>query len=445
VDDTTWRLDLRRGVKFQDGSDFTADDVIFSLKRVPKVPNSPSSAEIYIKSIVSMTAPDPYTIIFKTAAPDPSLPEGLTQILIMSHIAGNGPAPEGKTTAELNAGNGLVGTGPYRFVGFVPNDHLTVAAFPEYWGGKQPWDRVTMRFISEEGARTAAVMAGDIDVTSLPGDDLDAIRKNPRLAITVGDTGQFTYLALDEHEKTPGITGTDGVNPLRDPRVRKALSLAINRQGIADRIMYGLAAPSAELGPPSVFGTNPDAKPDPYDPQAAKALLTEAGYPNGFSIALGTPNGLYALDLKTAQAVAAMWEHIGVHTRIDDAPASVFYARRNKLEFSAYMTNMNVYDGQLSYSLRILSMTRDLPKGNGQINVSGYSNPELDRLLSQAAVTVDDGARRALVQKASRIVMDQHQVLPIVLHRAAYVSRKNLSIDPRLDMYLTAMQVRPTQ
>jgi peptide/nickel transport system substrate-binding protein len=103
-------------------------------------------------------------------------------------------------------------------------------------------------------------------------------------------------------------------------------------------------------------------------------LLTEAGYPNEFSIVLGTPNGLYALDLKAVQAVAAMWGYIGAHTRVNGAPASV-YRRRDKLGVSAYMTNMNVYDGQLSHSLRILSMTRDLPKDSGHIAVFGYSNP----------------------------------------------------------------------
>jgi peptide/nickel transport system substrate-binding protein len=443
IDDTTWEFHLRKGVKFHDGSDFTAEDVLFSFKRVPLVPNSPSSAAIYLRSIASMTATDPYRIVFKTKTPDPGLPVGLSQILIMSHIAASGPAPEGKTTAQLNAGEGLVGTGPYRFVSYVPNDRLVVAKNPNYWGTPAPWDKVEMRIIVSDPSRAAALRAGDIDVAMLPGVSLEAVRGDSKLQTTLGDTCQLTYIAMDQHDKTPGVTGTDGRNPFKDARVRKALSLAINRQGLADQAMFGLAKPAAELAPPLIFGTNPDAKPDPFDPEAAKRLLAEAGYPNGFGLTLASPNGLFPLDLKIAQAIAAMWTRVGIHTTVEGIPGAMFYTRRNKLEYSVYATNINVLTGELSSSLRFLSMTRKIEKGTGTINVSNFSDPKVDDLLTRAFATVDDDARRKLVQGASKIVTDLHQVLPVIQHRYAYVTRKDLTFQPRLDMFVTAMQVNP--
>ena len=444
LDDTTWEFNLRKGVKFQDGSDFTADDVIFTLKRVPLVPNSPSSLAIYTKGIASITAPDPYRILIKTSTPDPEFAIGLSQIFILSHTAASGPAPEGKTTQQLNAGDGLVGTGPYRFVSFVPNDRMVVMRNPGYWGKPQPWITVTMRVIGSDASRAAAMLAGDLDATELPGESLASIKANPKLQITIGDTAQITYLALDQHEPSPGVSDTGGRNPLRDARVRKALSLAINRQAIAERVMFGLAEPAAELGPTTMFGVNPDAKADPYDPDQAKKLLTEAGYPNGFGLKFNSPNGVFPSDLQLAQAIAAMWTRVGVRTTLEGVPGSVFYSRRNKLEYSSYATNMSVFNGQLSYSLRILSMTRDMDKGNGQINLSGYSNPAVDSLLTQALRTINDDDRRKLVQQVSGIVMGEHQVLPIIRLRNAYVTRHGITIVPRLDLFLTAMQITAT-
>jgi peptide/nickel transport system substrate-binding protein len=251
---------------------------------------------------------------------------------------------------------------------------------------------------------------------------------------------------MDQHAQTPGVVDAGGRNPLTDLRVRKALSLAINRQALADRTLSGLAEPAAELGSPSLFGANPDAVPDPYDPAGAKSLLAEAGYTEGFGIKLATPNGLYASDTQLAAAIASMWTHAGIRTDVDSMPGSVFYARRNKLEFSAYVTFYCDYNGQMSYPLRLLSMTRDLGHGYGQVNVSGFSDTKLDSTLVQALQTLDDNARRKLVQEASRYVLrDKYQILPIVRLRYAYAVRPGLQFRTRLDTFLTAMQVSPAK
>jgi peptide/nickel transport system substrate-binding protein len=444
VDDRTWEFRLRPGVKFHDGSAFTAEDAQFSLHRVPLVPNSPNSFALYTKNIESMTIVDPLTLRITTKTADPEFPVSMSQILVMSHVAGNGPAPEGKTTQELNAGQGMIGTGPYRFAEFLSGDRMIVTANPTYWGGAPTWDRVVMKIITSDASRAAALLSGDLDATEVPGESLAPLKEDPKFRVILGASCLISYLALDQHDHSPKVTDTDGKNPLQDARVRAALSYAINRSAIADRIMSGMADPAAELGPPTLFGAVPDAKPDPYDPDKAKELLTEAGYGGGFGLTLESPSGLFPRDADMAQAIAAMWTRVGVRSAVEALPGTMFYARRNQLQYSAYVTNMCAYNGQLSYSLRILAMTQDIPKGNGGINYSGYSNPDVDRLISESLRTLDDDARRALVHRASDIVMHRdHAVLSIIRLRTAYVSRRNLMVVPRLDNWLTAMQITP--
>ncbi len=220
VDDTTWVFDLRHGVKFHDGSEFTAEDVLFSLKRVTVVPNRPSSFALYVSNVASMRAVDPYTVEITTRTPDAEFAIGLSQILIMSHTAAAGPAPEGKTTQQLNAGDGLVGTGPYKFVRFIPKERMEVVANPDYWGGKPQWDSVTLKVIDNPTSRAAAVLGGDADIAHVTGENLDRLKADHNVNVQAGDSCFFTYLALDQHEHSPAISEAGGRNPLLDPRVR---------------------------------------------------------------------------------------------------------------------------------------------------------------------------------------------------------------------------------
>jgi peptide/nickel transport system substrate-binding protein len=443
VGDKVWDFKLRPNVKFHDGSPFTAKDVIFTYKRVVTVPNTPASFGVYVRGIESMIEVDPLTLRIIMKEPDAEFLVGISQILIMSHIAGAGPAPEGKTTQQMNSGNGVIGTGPYKFVSFTPNDRVVLAANPQYWGKRPPWESVTLKVVPNGAARAAALLSGEIDVALIPGENVDTLKANPKVSTIAADTVCFTYLALDQNAKAATVTGTDGRNPLRDPRVRKALSVAINRDAISRSLLPGLSKPAAELGWPTLFGASADARPDPYDPAQAKRLLAEAGYPNGFGITLATTSGLYLKDAEMAQAIASMWTRAGVQTKVDTMASTVFYARRNKLEHSAYLTFFCNYNGQLSYPIRLLSATRDVPKGYGTVNVSGYSNPKLDELIRTAMSTVDDGKRKALVQQASKIVRDETQVLSIVLLRYPYGVRQGLTFRPRADTFVTAMQVDP--
>jgi peptide/nickel transport system substrate-binding protein len=265
--------------------------------------------------------------------------------------------------------------------------------------------------------------------------------------MVVAPSNSVGYICFDQaRDESPGVTGVEGRNPLKDARVRKALSLAINREALAQRILTGLAAPAAELAVPGMFGTTPGAAADPFDPDAAKKLLAEAGYPSGFGLTLGTTSGFYLQDSQLGQAIAAMWTRIGVRTTVEALPSTVFYARRNNKEFSAYVTSMSMITGQASDTLKILAATPNPQKGLGQTNFGGYSNPQVDGLIEEAARTLDAAARDKLLQQASQVVVRQdHGVLPVHIEKLAYAVRRPLVFTPRVDKWVTAMQVRAPQ
>jgi peptide/nickel transport system substrate-binding protein len=252
------------------------------------------------------------------------------------------------------------------------------------------------------------------------------------------------YIVIDQYrDNSPGVTGTDGRNPLRDVRVRKALSMALNREALTERVMSGLAVPAAELAAPTMFGANPDAPVQKFDPEEAKRLIVEAGYPAGFGLLLVTTNGFYVQDAQMAQAIAAAWTRIGVRATVDAVPSSVFYARRGKNELSIFYTSSSITTGQASDMLKILVATRDPVKGLGQINFGGYSNPAIDALIDGSAHTLDAGKRGDMLREAARISLGQdYAVLPIHVEKLAYVARAGLAFSPRADKWVTAMQVR---
>jgi peptide/nickel transport system substrate-binding protein len=287
VDDTTWEFKLREGVKFSDGSDFDAQDFMYTVCRVPLVEESPSSFTIYTPAIAGIEAPDPHTLLISTDGPYPLLPTELSRVGII-------PAPEGTTditfsrdgcegvgetpkTAAFNSGEATIGTGPYKLVSCTPGDRIVLERNPDYWGEPADWDTVTFRPITSDGPRVAALLAGDVDVIEKPAiQDLERI-KSDGFEVSQGLSNRVIYLHMDqEAEPSPGITGTDGKNPLKDIRMREALSKAINREAIVERIMGGVAVPAGELLPPGMFGSRPDAEPDTYDVDRAKELLAEA-------------------------------------------------------------------------------------------------------------------------------------------------------------------------
>ncbi|TMJ26508.1 MAG: ABC transporter substrate-binding protein [Alphaproteobacteria bacterium] len=445
VGDTVWEFKLRPGVTFHDGSPFTAEDVVFTFERAAKVPNSPSPFTSITRQATKLEIVDPLTLRISTAAPAPLLPLDLSGLPILSHKAAAGAAPEGRTTAALDRGEGLVGTGPFRFVEWKRGGELVLARNETYWGPKPAWAKVIFRPIANQAARVAALQAGDVDlIEDPPSADLAKLKNDARLTLAEAVSSRVIYIALDNFaEPSPGIPDTKGKNPLKDRRVREALSHAIDRTAIVDKVMEGVAQPAGDLLPSPAFGTSRDTRPDRYDPAAARRLLAEAGYAKGFSVMLGTPNGRYLGDLKVAQAVAAMWSRIGIKTEVEATAPAVFFKNRDEYKYSAYLAGWGAESGEMSNPLRALAATPSREKGMGGTNRGRYSNPAMDAKLEEAMRTVDDTKREALLQEASRLVRADYGLLPLYFELSVWALRRDLSYAGRADQATLAQFVKP--
>jgi peptide/nickel transport system substrate-binding protein len=443
-DDRTWEFRLR-DAKFHDGTKVTAEDVAYTLARVPRVKNSPASYSIYTKAITSTEVVDDRTILLRTSGPYPLLPADLLNIGIISHGLGPDPATE-----DFNSGKNAIGTGPFRFVAYKPGDRIEMTRFDGYWGTPAPWKDVSYRIISNDAARTAALLAGDVGIIEfVPPSDLPKLRQDPRvtLAEVVSNRSIFLWLDHSHTGPTPFITGPNGeilaANPLKDRRVRLALSLAINRAGIVDRVMEGAAIPTGQYLSPGSYSYVPELKPHPYDPEKAKALLAEAGFPNGLRITLHGPNDRYVNDAKIIQAIGQMWQRIGVQTTVEGLPWSNYVARAGKQEFSAFLLGWGVSSGEGTNPLRAQIATWNPERGLGSANRGRYSNPAVDALLDRALGTMDDKAREPVIQEAMRMAMEDVPVIQLHLQKNIWASRKGLSYEARVDERTLAMQVKP--
>jgi len=455
INDTTWRFTLRDGVKFQNGSALSPRDVIYTYCRVPLVVNSPSSFTIYTAAILDVTADGKNAVLIKTDGANPLLPTDLSNLPILSADAAGADAtvtykPGGKCegmgkvpqSVDFNSPSVAVGTGPYKLDRFVRGSEMVLTRYDGYWGTKPDWDKVTMRPITSDGPRIAALLSGDVDmIESPPIQDLKRVN-DAGFKVIDALSNRVIYLALFQDSKAPapGINGTNGKNPLLDKRVREAISLAINREAIAARIMGGYAKVAGELLPPPMFGTN--GRPvDKYDPKKAKELLTAAGYPDGFEITLGTPNDRYINDSQIAQAVAQMLVRIGIKTKVDAQTASQFFSRRNKLDFPMYLAGWSASSGEMSSPLKSLVATYNKDTGMGPTNAGRYSNPEMDKLLTAAMSTIDDAKREAMLGQAEKMVLDDYGIIPLHYEQTVWAMKKSLSYEARVDQYTIASDV----
>ncbi len=442
-DENAWIFKLRPNVTFHDGTPFTAEDVAFSLARAPNVPNSPSSYAQYTKLIAGAEVVDKETIRITTKGPAPTLPIDLTAVAIVSKRA-----VEGKTTADFNSGAAAIGTGPYRFVEWISGDHLTLARNPNYWGGAEPWEHVTRKPIANDGARVAALLSGDVDmIEGVPGVDRARIGAAPNLALYECDAFRIIYIHLDSaRDVSPGVSDSNGNkmdrNPLKDARVRRAISYAINRQAITEKLLSGQAHPAGQYTAPGIPGSSPNLAPPPYDPALAQKLLKEAGWGDGFSVILAASNDRFPNDAQVAQAIGQMLTRVGIKTEVQTMPAAVQFSRGSKLEFSVFMAGW-VGSGEASSPLTALMATYDPKSGMGPSNRGRWSNPEFDATLGEALRTLDDTKRNALYAKAAEIAVGDMGVVPVYFTVNTWATKKGLVYEARADELSLAMGLRP--
>jgi len=443
VDDLTWEFRLRKGVKFHDGSDFTAEDVVFTLDR-PATIKGPGGFTVYTRPITGKIVVDPYTIRLKTAAPYPNMPIDMSGLVVVSSRAAKGAGTE-----DFNSGKAAVGTGPFKFVRYAKGDRVELARNDAYWGAKPAWEKATFRLITSDPSRIAALLAGDVQMIEIvPTADYAKLKGNKDISIFVTASNRMIHLHLDSNrDRSPFVTDKAGKplekNPLKDARVRHAISKAINRAAIVERVMEGLAIPAGQLVPEGFFGYIPALKPEAYDPGGARKLLAEAGFPDGFGLTLHGPNNRYINDEQIVQTVAQMLARVGIVARVETMPMSVYTGRATRTEFSAALLGWGVSTGEASYPLRSLLATWNKEKGFGPWNFGRYSNPKMDRVLERALATVDNARREKLLQEATRLALADHGLIPLHYQVNTWAARRNLTYVPRTDERTYAHEVKP--
>jgi peptide/nickel transport system substrate-binding protein len=428
VSPTQVRITLRQGVKFHDGAAFNADDAKFSLERAMA---KTSNYGVYTQGIDRVVKVDDYTIDVFTKGPNPVLLRQMTELRVMDRDwAEKNKSAEPKdikTKDENFAHRNANGTGPFMLKSWEQDVKLVLVKNPSWWG--KPVDggnvsEIIYTPIKAEATRVAALLSGEVDLVLDPSpNDLAKLRAAPNLKVIDGAENRTIFFGMDQfRDELPG-SNVKGKNPLKDIRVRKALYQAIDINTIARVTMRGLAQPTGALIAPQVNGwtKKTDAR-WPYDVEAAKKLLAEAGYPQGFEVDFACPNNRYISDEEICQSVAAMWAKIGVRAKLRTLPLSTYFPMIQRYEASIYMLGWGVPTFDALYSLQ--SLLRSVgAQGDGNYNVGRYSNPQADALVERIKAEVDQKTRNALIEQA--LLLSHQDVANIELYHRA---------DNRIDM-----------
>ncbi len=446
VGNDAWEIELRPGVRFHNGSEFTAEDVAFTIERVRNVQNSPGSYATYLTRIRGVEILGPHRLRLLTDGPDPLMPVNLAAVPMLDR-----ETHTGATTEAFNSGQLAIGTGPYRLLSHQAGDRMELERNENWFGPKPAWQRVDYRMITNDASRTAALLAGDVDIIDqVPTSDIERLSRDQRLRISRADSLRLVYFFLD-HSRTgtnPFVTDNDGKplerNPFKDIRVRRALSLAIDRNAIVSRVMEGVARATNQFMPPGAFGHVPELEPPPRaDLETARRLLAEAGYPNGFRLTLHGPNDRYPNDARIVQAVGQMWSRVGVRTQVEVAPYASFITRASRQEFAAFLVSWGSSTGEPTAGLRSVLATWNRERGMGAVNRARYSNPEFDRLLQASMQELDEEKRETMVRQVTRLAMDDVAMIPTHLQVNIWAMRRGFTHPGRVDERSRPQDVRP--
>jgi peptide/nickel transport system substrate-binding protein len=438
---TQVRITLRQGVKFHDGAVFNADDAVFSLNRAMA---KTSNYGVYTQGIDRIVKVDDFTIDIFTKAPNPVLIRQLTELRMMDQgwaEKNKSVDPKDIKTKEENfAHRNANGTGPFMLKSWEQDVRLTLVRNPSWWGKLEGnVTEIVYSPIKAEATRIAALLSGEVDLVLDPSPaDLARLRSSDALKVVDGAENRTIFFGMDQfRDELPG-SNIKGKNPLKDVRVRKALYQAIDIQTIHRVTMRGLSQVTGTLISPQVNGWTKKADVRwPYDVEAAKKLLADAGYPQGFEVDFACSNNRYINDEEICQSVAAMWARIGVKAKLRTLPLVTYFPMIQRFEASIYMLGWGVPTFDALYSLQ--SLVRSLgAQGDGNYNVGRYSNPQMDALIERIKKEVDQKTRNQLIEQA--LLLSHEDVSHIPLHNQVipWAMKKNIDLyhraDNRIDM-----------
>ena len=428
---TVWRFELRKGVKFHDGTPFTADDVIFSFKRGA---DAASDMRGYTGPIKDVRKVSDSVVDIETVAPYPILPDTLTVFAIMSKKwcednKAERPVDRRKgieNTASFKAN----GTGPFRLKERQPSVRTVLTRNFNYWEKiESNVDEVDFTPIANDATRVAALLSGETDVMEpVPLQDIERIKGSPNLTVLQGPELRTIFLGMDQKRDELLNSNVKGKNPFKDKRVRQAFYQGIDEEAIKSRVMRGSAVPTGLMIGPGVRGFQPDMnKRLPYDVEAAKKLLADAGYPNGFEVGMNCPNDRYVNDAAICQAVAANLARIGVKVNLQTETKVTYFPKVLRRDTSFYLLGWTPSTADANDSLYNL-MATPTDKGQGQYNLGWYSNARLDDLTTRIQTESDKTKRESMIREAFKIHQDDVGHIPLHQQVLAWAYTRNVSL-----------------
>jgi peptide/nickel transport system substrate-binding protein len=427
---TVWRFHLRPGVKWQDGSPFTADDVVFTMQRIQSKDSSLRAPMAVVKEARKI---DGLTVEFETMQPDPIFLQEQTNLLIMSKAwceAHNAAEPVTIGKDDNYALHYAMGTGPFKLVSREPDRRTVLEKNRDWWDKPiHNLDRVEFNVISSAPTRVAALLSGEMDmIYSVPPQDIARIKQTEGLKLLQTPELRTIYLAFNQSRDELPSSDVKGRNPFKDVRVRQAVALAIDEPIIASRVMLGLGRPSYELWGPGINGYNAalDVRPK-TDPAKARQLLAEAGYPEGFKVGLDCPNDRYVMDEQICTAVVPMLARIGIKVDLNAQTKTKFFTKilAPNYDTDFYMLGWTPATYDAHNPLYTLLGTRDGKRG--EVNSGGYSNPALDGLINKIAVETDQQKRNDMINQSIQIIQNDVATLP--LHQQVIVWAAKTNVD----------------
>ncbi|HWP60658.1 MAG TPA: ABC transporter substrate-binding protein [Candidatus Acidoferrales bacterium] len=411
---TEWTFKLRKGISFHDGSPFTAKDVAYSYERILKDPKSMQAPNL--RDIVNMKVPDDHTITLVTKTPKAALLTLLRNRLILSQKAAERLGDKVDEQA--------IGTGPYRFAGWERGSHFTMVRNDKYWGKRAHIREVVWRPIKEDAARMAALEAGQADlINNVPPHEVPRLKNHPRIRVEVVRGMRIIFIALNPSHK-----------PFDDKRVRQAFNYAVDQESIIKHIHEGQAFPLKGLVGPQMPGYDPNLQNYPYDPERAKKLLAEAGFPSGLALDFYAPSGRYPKDRETAQAIVSQMAKAGIKLNLKTPEWAVFEEEYNAGKYGMYMIGRGSVDDLEAFFIRYFR--------SGRSKRLAYNNPEFDKLFDQQSAEFDAEKREALLRKMVRILDEDCPTVPLYNTGDAYALRRDLIWTPRPDEKIPVADAR---
>ena len=438
---TRWRFHLRKGVKFHDGSPFTADDVIFSVQRV-RAPGS--NFQTNVPADAEFVKVDDYTVDMKLKTPNPIAIAQFATWYIMSKtwaeknnaVQPSAPTATSPSYAALNEN----GTGPFTIAEHQPGVRTVFKKFPGYWGKVESnLDEAVFTTIGNSATRVAALLSGEVDwIDPVPLQDQPRVESSGNAVVMAGPELRTIFLGMDQWRDELKDSSVKGKNPFKDKRVREAFYLAIDEDTIAKRVMRGQATPSALLIAPSLYDRSGEFKRPAYDPKKAKALLTEAGYPDGFTLTMDCPNDRYVNDEAICQAVVSMLARVGVKVNLNAQPKAKYFA---KVLAPAYDTSFYLVgwtpSSQDSHNIlyEIAGCRNDPKSGRGGWNLGNYCNPKIDEIADKVETETDKTKRDAFIKEGFDTINADWGYIPLHQQALAWGVSKKVTLTQRPDNY----------